>query len=116
MVDSNPQNTLSVNGSIWAKEIKVSFTEGADWVFEDDYNLRPIEEVERFVKENKHLPEIPSADEFRKNDLNVAEMHNKLLQKIEELTLYVIELNKQNKVQQAEIELLRKEINQTKNE
>ncbi len=91
---NDPKNKLSVNGTIWAKEVKVSLTDGADWVFEDDYQLRTLEEVEEFVKENKHLPEIPSAEEFRQNDLNVAEMDNMLLQKIEELTLYMIEQNK----------------------
>jgi len=92
---TEPKNKLSVNGTIWAKEVKVSLVDAADWVFEDDYNLRSLEDVEIFVKSNKHLPDVPSADEFRKNDLNVAEMDNKLLQKIEELTLYLIEQNKQ---------------------
>ncbi len=105
---SNPLNKLSVNGSIWAKEVKVSFTDAADWVFEDDYELRTLEEVEKFVKENKHLPEIPSAEEFKEKNLNVAEMDNKLLQKVEELTLYLIEQNKQNKAQQLEIEELKR--------
>jgi len=89
-----PQNKLSVNGHIWAKEIKVKLTDGADWVFEDNYYLRPLSEVAEFIAKNKHLPEIPSADDFRKNDLKVSEMTNKLLQKIEELTLYAIEQEK----------------------
>ena len=112
---TTPQNELSVNGTIWAKEIRCSLTDGADWVFEDDYELLKLEEVEAFIKENKHLPEVPSAEEFRQNDLNVAEMDNKLLQKIEELTLYLIEQNKQNQSQQAEIEELKKEIKELKN-
>ncbi|MCZ8217573.1 MAG: hypothetical protein O9262_15115 [Cyclobacteriaceae bacterium] len=91
---NDPKNKLSVNGTVWATEVKVSLTDGVDWVFEDDYDLRTLEEVEEFIKQNKHLPEIPSAEEFRKNDLNVAEMDNKLLQKIEELTLYMIDMNK----------------------
>ncbi len=90
----DPKNKLSVNGTIWATEVKVSLNDAADWVFEDDYDLKPLSEVETFIKENKHLPEIPSAEEFRKNDLKVSEMTNKLLQKIEELTLYTIEQEK----------------------
>ncbi|WP_010182382.1 hypothetical protein [Aquimarina agarilytica] len=91
----NPQNKLSVNGTIWAKEVKVSLTDAADWVFEADYKLQPLAEVEAFIKRNKHLPEMPSADEFRANDMKVSEMTNKLLQKIEELTLYTIEQEKE---------------------
>ncbi len=91
---SDPKNKLSVNGTIWAKEVKVSLTDAADWVFEDDYKLRSLAELASYIKENKHLPEIPSAEEFRKNDLKVSEMTNKLLQKIEELTLYAIEQEK----------------------
>ena len=98
---SDPQNKLSVNGTIWAKEVKVSLTDAADWVFEADYKLQPLAEVEAFIKRNKHLPEMPSADEFRANDMKVSEMTNKLLQKIEELTLYTIE---QEKAIQAEKE------------
>jgi len=93
---SSPQNKLSVNGTIWAKEVKVTLTDAADWVFEEDYNLRPLEEVASFIKENKHLPEIPSAEEFRQQDMKVSEMTNKLLQKIEELTLYAIDQKNEN--------------------
>ncbi len=113
---NDPKNKLSVNGTIWATEIKVSLTDGADWVFEDDYELRTLESVEQFIKQNKHLPEIPSAEEFRENDLNVAEMDNKLLQKIEELTLYLIEQNKQNQAQEARIKELENELKALKNE
>ena len=101
---TDPKNKLSVNGTIWAKKVKVSLIDAADWVFEDDYDLRTLDEVEKYVKNNKHLPEIPSAEEFRQNGLNVAEMDNKLLQKIEELTLYLIEQNKQNQAQQKQLE------------
>lgn len=84
---------LSVKGKIRAEEVKVE-TGWADFVFEEDYNLRTLEEVENFIKENKHLPEIPSAEEVAKNGVNVGQMESKLLQKIEELTLYIIEQNK----------------------
>lgn len=103
---TDPKNKLSVNGHIWAKEVKVSLKDAADWVFEEDYKLRPLKEVESYIKENKHLPEIPSAEEFREHDLKVSEMTNKLLQKIEELTLYVIEQNKRSEAQEARIKEL----------
>lgn len=99
---------LTVNGIIHAREIKVSLEGLADYVFNSDYSLMPLPEVEKFVKENKHLPEIPSANEVQKNGLSVGEMQNKLLQKIEELTLYVIELQKTNEKQSAEIEELKR--------
>ncbi|WP_010182907.1 hypothetical protein [Aquimarina agarilytica] len=97
----DPQNELSVNGTIWAQEVIVSLEDGADWVFEDDYNLKPLAEVEAFIKRNKHLPEMPSADDFRANDMKVSEMTNRLLQKIEELTLYTIEQEK--KLEELEV-------------
>ncbi|WP_010521312.1 hypothetical protein [Aquimarina agarivorans] len=97
----DPQNELSVNGTIWAQEVIVSLKDGADWVFEEDYNLKPLAEVEAFIKRNKHLPEMPSADDFRANDMKVSEMTNRLLQKIEELTLYTIEQEK--KLEELEV-------------
>ena len=100
---TTPQNKLSVEGSVWAKKIKISLEDAADWVFEDDYNLRTLEEVESFIQTNKHLPEIPSAEEFKKNDMDVAEMNNKLLQKVEELTLYIIDQNKRIKKLEEEL-------------
>ncbi len=114
-----PKNKLSVNGTVWAKEVKVSLTDAADWVFEEDYELRPLSEVAHFIQENKHLPEIPSAEEFRNNDLKVSEMTNKLLQKIEELTLYTIAQEEKIEVlesykdtQDQKIELLIKRLEQ----
>ncbi|MGH7493723.1 MAG: bZIP transcription factor [bacterium] len=96
---------LSVNGKIRAKEVVVE-TGWSDFVFDDDYALRPLAEVERFVKANKRLPEIPSAQEVTKKGVSVGEMQAKLLQKIEELTLYVIELKKENEqLQQRMAEL-----------
>ena len=115
---TTPQNKLSVDGHIWAKEIKVMLLDGADYVFENDYNLMPLHEVEAYVKENKHLPNIPSAEDFRKNDMKVSEMTNKLLEKIEELTLYTIEQEKKLeeldalKLRMAKLEAL---LNETEN-
>ncbi len=87
---------LTVNGTIHAKEVKVDLTGSlADYVFDPTYTLMPLHQVEQFVKTNNHLPEIPSAAEISKNGMNMGEMQNKLLQKVEELTLYVIEQQKQ---------------------
>ncbi|WP_461639621.1 hypothetical protein [Labilibaculum euxinus] len=93
---TSPTAKLEVNGTIKATEIKVE-AQTADFVFEEDYELKSLEEVEQFVQTNKHLPDIPSAKEMKENGVGLAEMNKLLLQKVEELTLYVIELKKENK-------------------
>jgi len=112
ILTDNPQSELDVRGKIIASEveIKVLPTGGADFVFQPDYNLMPLSQVESFVKENQHLPEIPSEQEMIENGLNVNEMQIKLLQKIEELTLYVIEQEKKNEKLQEQINLQNKRI------
>nr|WP_321485520.1 hypothetical protein [uncultured Draconibacterium sp.] len=92
----NSKYKLDVAGSIRANEIKVNL-DGADFVFEPDYRLKPLNEVESYIKENKRLPEIASADEMNKEGADLGELNTKLLQKIEELTLYMIEMNKEVK-------------------
>jgi hypothetical protein len=88
---------LTVNGTIHAKEVKVSLDGLADYVFHPTYKLMPLPEVEQYIKTNSHLPEIPSASEVSKNGMSMGEMQNKLLQKVEELTLYAIEQEKDKK-------------------
>ena len=85
---------LSINGKVRAEEIVV-YTGWADYVFEDDYTLKPLSEVEAYINENGHLPGVPSAEEVEENGVSVGEMEAKLLEKVEELTLYVIELQKE---------------------
>lgn len=97
----NAFGNVMVDGKLEAKEVKVTLTPTADFVFEKGYGLPKLEEVEKFVKENKHLPEIASAKEMEKEGVNVGEFQIKLLQKIEELTLYSIDLNKENKEQES---------------
>jgi hypothetical protein len=99
---NDPQYKLSVNGVISATEVKVSTTPNSDYVFEPDYALKPLQEVDQFIQQNKHLPDIPSAAEFKENGVGLGEMDNMLLQKIEELTLYVIELKKENEELKAD--------------
>jgi hypothetical protein len=94
----------SLQGKLEAKEVKVTTTPTADFVFEKDYQLPTLEEVEKHIKENKHLPEIASAKQMEKEGVNVGEFQIKLLQKIEELTLYSIEQNKLLKKQTEKIE------------
>ena len=97
-----PRAKLDVAGAIWASEIKVE-AQTADFVFEEDYNLRDLDEVERFIKENKHLPDIPSASQMDETGVNLAEMNKLLLQKIEELTLYIIKQKEEQKLDKAAI-------------
>ena len=95
---STQENTaykLDVQGSIRANEIVVNLT-GADFVFDDKYSLMSLDELEKNIKENKHLPDVPSAGEMQTNGMPLGEMSTLLLQKIEELTLYLIELKKEN--------------------
>ncbi|KGT10356.1 hypothetical protein CMU71_02735 [Elizabethkingia anophelis] len=90
-----PNGNISVSNKLEAKEIKVTTTPTADFVFEDSYQLPNLESVEKHIKEKKHLPEIASAVEMQKDGINIGDFQIKLLQKIEELTLYQIQLNKE---------------------
>jgi len=93
---TNPTEKLSVNGNIKCKQVEVSLNGWSDFVFENDYSLMPLAELDQFIKVQKHLPGVPSAEEVLTNGNNLGEMDAILLQKIEELTLYVIELKKEN--------------------
>lgn len=90
---------LFVKGGILAERVRVAVANSdkwADYVFEPSYKLRPLREVEQFIKLNKHLPNVPSAGEMAKNGLDILEVSAKLMEKVEELTLYMIELEKKN--------------------
>jgi hypothetical protein len=91
---------MAIAGGIITEKVRVA-TNGtafwADFVFDKNYSLRPLSEVEKFIKTNKHLPEIPSTSEVTKNGIDLAETQALLLQKVEELTLYVIDQNKKIK-------------------
>jgi hypothetical protein len=91
--------------SIITDDLNVKVEDVADYVFDADYKLKGLDEVENYVRVNKHLPEIPAASEIQKKGMNVAEMNNLLLKKVEELTLYVVNLNKQ--LQDAKSEIAR---------
>ncbi len=100
---NTPNNKLDVLGIIRANEVLVE-TGWADYVFEPDFRLKTLEEVEQFIKINKHLPDILPASTIQKKGLPVAEMTTKMMQKIEELTLYMIEQDK--KIQSLQSQLL----------
>ncbi|WP_260128728.1 hypothetical protein [Elizabethkingia anophelis] len=102
---------IAMYGKLEAKEIKVTTTPTADFVFEDSYQLPNLESVEKHIKENKHLPEIASAAEMQKDGVNIGYFQIKLLQKIEELTLYSIEQNKLIKEQQERLKKLEEKQN-----
>ncbi|MBI2273966.1 MAG: hypothetical protein HYU70_09235 [Bacteroidetes bacterium] len=93
---TSPSEKLSVNGNVSARKIIVTQTGWSDYVFDADYKLRSLLEVESFIKSNKHLPEVPSAKEVEEKGISVGDNQALLLKKIEELTLYVIALQKEN--------------------
>ena len=100
---------LAVNGKILATEVEVALVANwSDYVFNDDYKLKSLNDVETFIKENKHLPNVPSAVEVAEKGINVAEMDAILLRKIEELTLYMIDLKKENQELKVMLESLNK--------
>ena len=102
-------NVTEVNSkSIRTEDITVDMNNAADYVFDENYNLRSLSDVESFVKENKHLPGVPSAAEMAEKGMSVSQMSNLLLEKVEELTLHMIELEKENKALKAEMESLKK--------
>lgn len=104
------QYMLNVAGKIICEEVRVQTTNNwPDYVFETDYNRPSLEKLESLVKAQKHLPGIPSAAEVsQENGVSVGDMQKKLLEKIEELYLYVFEINQENKTLKSEIEALKK--------
>ncbi|KXX71228.1 hypothetical protein [Flammeovirga sp. SJP92] len=105
---------LSVGGKIRAEEVKV-YTDWADYVFEENYDLRPLSDVEKHIQENGHLPDVPSAKQVKEEGINLGESDAMLLRKIEELTLYIIDQDKTNKLLKEELDQLKKEIKDIKN-
>ena len=90
---TSPTQKLTVNGTVYSKEVKVDVGAGApDYVFEKDYKLPSLEEIKSYVDQHKHLPEVPSAKDMEQNGINLSEMNMILLKKVEELTLHIIQL------------------------
>jgi len=105
---ANPSVKLAVNGKINCKEVEVTLTGWSDFVFKPGYNLRSLTEVENFIHINKHLPDVPNEATVLSQRTNLGEMDAILLQKIEELTLYMIDLKKQNDELQRKVKELEK--------
>ena len=106
---SSPSYELDVAGTVSANSIRCNGTPWCDYVFEDSYELQPLEDVESFIKKNKHLPEIPSESEVRKNGIDMTDMLTKQMKKIEELTLYMIQMKKENETLKARLSVLENE-------
>ncbi|SFC36103.1 hypothetical protein SAMN04487891_109172 [Flagellimonas taeanensis] len=99
---TSPDSKLTVKGNIHAEEVKVDLSvPGPDYVFKEGYDLKSLEEVKNYIQEHGHLPNIPSAKEMEENGVQLGEMNMKLLEKIEELTLYVLEQDE--KIKEMEI-------------
>lgn len=92
--DNGDLYKLTVNGKVRAHAVKV-YTDWADYVFEPEYRLTSLEELEKFIFKNGHLPNIPSAKEVEENGIDLGEMNKLLLEKVEELTLHTIALKKE---------------------
>lgn len=106
IMTNTPTSELTVNGTITTKQIIVTTAIQPDYVFSDTYLLRPLSSVEKFIEENKHLPDVPAASEISSNGINVGEYQTVLLKKIEELTLYTIEQEKNINELRAQVNTL----------
>ncbi|MGA6119310.1 hypothetical protein [Sphingobacterium anhuiense] len=113
-----PKEALSVNGNIRAHQIKVESTASTwpDYVFKDDYQIPSLVETAKFIKENGHLPEVPKAETVGKEGYSLNEMDKTLLKKIEEITLHLIQKDKEVTKQQDEIDNLKSIIEQMRTE
>lgn len=106
MVSNNPAVApyklmqLDHTGLLYAREIKVNLNSWADYVFEEAYPLMPLNELKQYIHQNKHLPNVPAAEEMREKGLNVAQSSTMLMEKVEELTLYLIQVKEQVDAQQ----------------
>lgn len=107
---SSPEHRLDIVGTLRAHEILVNTQKTADFVFESDYDLQNLDVVKDYVKKNKHLPGIQSAKEMEKDGINVGQFQIDLLQKIEELTLHLIEKNEEIKALHSEVNDLKSDV------
>lgn len=101
---------LAVEGTIGARKLKITQETWSDFVFDPGYHLQPLPELENYVKTNRHLPDVPSAEKVAKEGLDVGEMNKVLLLKVEELTLHLIEEHKQVEALKKEMEVLKKAV------
>lgn len=106
----SPDSKLVVDGRVKSEEVKVEIIAGSapDYVFSADYDLRTLDETRKYIEENKHLPEIPSANEMETHGIDLGVMNMRLLKKVEELTLYQLELLDRIRNAEEEIKELKK--------
>lgn len=116
-IRNNSMETFRIesNGMVRARKVKVDSETWPDYVFEKDYKLLPLDELEIFLIQNKHLPSVPSEQQIKEEGIDLGEMNVKMMEKIEELTLYLIEQNKELEKQGKELEELKAEIERLKN-
>lgn len=105
---TTPDQLLSVNGNIHGKSMIVDLAGLPDYVFHSNYYLPTLESVQAYIDKNHHLQDVPTATEVEKTGMNLGDMNKVLLKKVEELTLYVIDLNKQLKQTQKEVSRLKR--------
>ncbi len=107
-----PGYSLSVDGKLVAEEVLVQLsTSWPDYVFNKDYKLMPLKELEKSIKKNKHLPNIPAAAEVKKEGITLGDMNKRLMEKVEELTLYIIDLDKKNNALAEKMRKLETKVN-----
>lgn len=111
---SAPASKLAVNGTITAQKVKIIVTGWPDYVFDSSYKVMSLEGTENYIKTEKHLPEIPAADVIEKEGLDVAEMQKLTMKKVEELTLLLIQMKKENDAVKVNNEAIRQQIEQLK--
>ncbi|MBV8252243.1 MAG: hypothetical protein JO154_06500 [Chitinophaga sp.] len=105
---STPKSKLAVAGTITAQKVKVTMTEWPDYVFQENYPLPSLNDLKQYLNTHKHLPDMPAAAEVEQNGLDVGDMNKRLLQKVEELTLYLLQ-------QQEEITALKARLQKVEN-
>lgn len=110
----DPKDKLEVNGQIHAKSVKVDLKEWADYVFNDDYDLIRLREIENYINTHGHLPEVPSTTEVQNKGIDLGQMNILLLKKIEELTLHLIEKEHQVQGLQNQMNDLQSQITEIK--
>lgn len=111
---TSPHNKLDVNGTIHSKSVLVDLNGWPDFVFEKEYKIQSLSSLEKYIEQNHHLPGIQSAKEITEKGLDLGETNKILTQKIEELTLYLIESEKRQKALEATVEQLQKHVNTLK--
>jgi len=103
---------ITANGYVRARQVVVDLVAIPDYVFANDYKLMTLADLEKYIAQNKHLPNVPSASEYEaKGEIDMTQLQIKMLEKIEELTLYILELKKENEAQNSRILLLQNQLN-----